>query len=95
MTSRTDRSNASEASDSAAPVPIRVGAPCPYCGADIEDLEFVSLPAVAIKQEMYDVCVVDTDDLPTPWQHPTAIAYHEDPDPFESDPVVVPSLGDD
>ena len=64
------------------PVPLRVGGTCPRCGAEVEDLDFLSLPPVAIKREMYDVCVLDTDDLPTPWRHPTAVAYHEDPDPF-------------
>jgi len=72
----TDAPNAEE------PVPLRVGAPCPRCEAAVEDLEFVSLPPVAIKREMYDVCVLDTDDLPTPWRHPTAVVYHEDPDPW-------------
>jgi hypothetical protein len=68
--------------DAEEPVPLRVGGPCPRCGAEVEDLDFLSLPSVAIKREMYDVCVVDTDALPTPWRHQTAIAYHEDPDPL-------------
>jgi hypothetical protein len=67
-------------------VPLRVGAVCPHCGAAIEALDFLSLPPVAIKRELYDVCVLDTDALPTPWNHPTAIAYHEDPDPIGSSP---------
>lgn len=95
MSPRADGSPVCEPSEAADPVPIRVGAPCPHCGSEIEDLEFVSLPTVAFKREMYDICVVDTDDLPTPWQHPTAIAYHEDPDPFESEPAVDPSVGGD
>lgn len=69
-------------------VPLRVGGPCPRCGADIEELDFLSLPSVAVKREMYEVCVVETDTLPTPWRHPTAIAYHEDPTPWsERDPT--------
>jgi hypothetical protein len=75
------------------PVPLRVGGPCPNCGAEIEDLDFLDLPAVAIKREMYDVCVLETDALPTPWRHRTAVAYHEDPDPFASSARAAP--GDD
>lgn len=62
-------------------VPLRSGGPCPRCGGEIEDLDFLELPSVAIKRDMYDVCVIDTDELPTPWRHPTAVAYHEDTDP--------------
>lgn len=76
-----------EPSDS---VPLRVGGACPDCGAEVEALDFLDLPAVAIKREMYDVCVLETDALPTPWRHRTAIAYHEDPDPYAAS---VPSSG--
>lgn len=69
------------------PTPLRPGGPCPNCDGTIEELDFVALPGVAIKKEMYDLCVIDTDTLPTPWQHPTVIAYHEDPDPFEDAPA--------
>lgn len=64
-------------------VPLRSGGPCPHCGEEIENLDFLNLPSVAIKKWMYDVCVVETDALPTPWRHPTAIAYHEDPSPCD------------
>ena len=69
--------------DVAGSEPLRTGGPCPACGEEVEDLDFLELPAIAIKREMYDVCVIETADLPTPWRHPTAIAYHEDPNPFE------------
>ena len=82
MTPQTTRDAVGTAADDDEPVPLRVGGPCPDCGAEIEDLDFLALPPVAIKREMYDVCVLDTDALPTPWRHRTAIAYHEDPDPF-------------
>lgn len=80
----TDRmqSGTDEPSEPTEPVPLRVGGPCPDCGAVIEDLDFLDLPSVAIKREMYDVCVLETDALPTPWRHRTAVAYHEDPDPY-------------
>lgn len=70
-----------EPSEPTGRVPLRVGGACPECGAEVEALDFLDLPAVAIKREMYDVCVLETDALPTPWRHRTAIAYHEDPDP--------------
>lgn len=90
-TSHHDRSSAA----SSDPVPLRVGGPCPRCGSELEDLDFLSLPPVAIKREMYDVCVLDTDDLPTPWRHRTAVAYHEDPDPAAGAAVRTPTPGDD
>lgn len=62
-------------------VPLRSGGPCPNCGEEIENLDFLDLPSVAIQDGMYDVCVLETDALPTPWRHATAIAYHEDPSP--------------
>lgn len=83
MTPPTTLDGARTTTDAEDPVPVRVGGPCPDCGAEIEALDFLDLPDVAIKREMYDVCVIDTDALPTPWNHRTVIAYHEDPDPFE------------
>lgn len=70
-----------ESGEPSDPVPLRVGGTCPACGDEVEALDFLDLPAVAIKREMYDVCVLETDALPTPWRNRTAIAYHEDPDP--------------
>lgn len=60
-------------------VPLRPGGACPDCGEEVLEVDFLDLPAIAVKREMYDVCVIPTEDLPTPWQHRTAIAYHEDP----------------
>ena len=84
MMPSTHRETPPRQSDPEEPVPLRVDGPCPDCGARIEALDFLDLPSVAIKREMYDVCVLETDALPTPWRHRTAIAYHEDPDPFAS-----------
>ena len=84
MTSPTRRETSPRRTDPDEPVPLRVGGPCPDCGAEVEDLDFLALPPVAIKREMYDVCVLETDALPTPWLHRTAIAYHEDPAPGAS-----------
>lgn len=81
MSSPTARDHGRTRTESDEAVPLRVGGPCPRCGNAVEDLDFLSLPAVAIKREMYHVCVIDTDALPTPWRSRTAIAYHEDPDP--------------
>lgn len=91
----TDRPSSvqDEAAGTEEPVPLRVGGPCPDCGAEVEALDFLDLPSVAIKREMYDVCVLETDALPTPWRHRTAVAYHEDPDPFASPGRAAP--GDD
>lgn len=81
MTPPTRRTTSPRPADPDEPVPLRVGGPCPDCGAEVQDLDFLGLPPAAIKREMYEVCVLETDALPTPWRNRTAIAYHEDPDP--------------
>lgn len=64
--------------EAAPAVPLRSGGPCPRCGEDIVNLDFLDLPPVAIRRGLYAVCVIDTRALPTPWRHRTALAYHDD-----------------
>lgn len=79
MTPPPVRNETDPSADVAGAVPLRPGGACPDCGEDVLEVDFLDLPAIAVKREMYDVCVIPTEELPTPWQHRTAIAYHEDP----------------
>lgn len=59
-------------------VRVEKGTPCPECGREVLRTERSWLPPVAFKQEMFDACYFDTDDLERSWRGNTAVAYHEE-----------------